>query len=113
MADDRGGCVQVEGALSKTIGRARCATKYATGASLRIQRLCRPADLSGDGCGAKGWRYQARDVWGQSARLPSIQLQTSERRRIGTRLSLARHPRSTGTRADRYLQPILLRGGAD
>jgi hypothetical protein len=27
--------------------------------------------------GGKRWRYQARDVRGQSARLPSIQLQTS------------------------------------
>ena len=33
--------------------------------------------------------------------------------RIATRFSLAHHPRSAGTRADRHLQPILLRGGAD
>src|SRR5450631_1645937 len=113
VADEREAGVQVEGALSKTSGRACCATELATRASLRIQPLCRPADLSGDGCGGKRWRYQARDVRGQSARLPSIQLQTSQRRRIGTRLSLAHHPRFTGARADRYLQPILLRGGAD
>src|SRR5450631_2609661 len=113
VADEREAGVQVEGALSKTSGRACCATELATRASLRVQPLCRPADLSGDGCGGKRWRYQARDVRGQSARLPSIQLQTSQHRRIGTRLSLAHHPRSTGARADRYLQPILLRGGAD
>ena len=40
-------------------------------------------------------------------------LQTSQRRRIGTRLSLAHHARSAGTRQDRHFQPILLRGGAD
>jgi polyphosphate kinase 2 (PPK2 family) len=50
---------------------------------------------------------------GQSARVSSIQLQTSKPRRIATRFSLAYHPRSAGTRADRYLQPFLLRGSAD
>ena len=33
--------------------------------------------------------------------------------RTAARLSLAHHPRSAGTRADRHLQPLLLRGGAD
>ena len=34
--------------------------------------------LPGDGCGRKRWRHQARDVRGQSAGLPSVQLQASE-----------------------------------
>ena len=33
--------------------------------------------------------------------------------RTAARFSLAHHPRSAGARADRHLQPILLRGGAD
>src|ERR1022692_1554897 len=74
VADERESRVQVEGALSKTTGRARCAIELATRASLRVQPLCRPADLSGDGCGGKRWRHQARDVRSQSTRLPSIQL---------------------------------------
>ena len=76
----------------KLLGRARCATQRTTAASLCIQPLCRLADLSGDGCGRKRRRHQARDVRGQSARLPGIQLQASELRRIATRLSLAHHP---------------------
>src|SRR5450759_4684413 len=89
VADERGARVQVEGALSKTSGRARCATEHAAGASLRIRLLLSPADLSGDGCGGKRWSHQARYVGGQSARLPSIQFQTSQPRRIATRFSLA------------------------
>ena len=113
MADERGARVQVEGAVSEAPGRARGATELAAAASLRIQPLCRPADLSGDGCGRKRRRHQARDVRRQPARLPGIQLQTSQRRRTAARFSVAHHPRSAGTRADRHLQPLLLRGGAD
>jgi hypothetical protein len=43
----------------------------------------------------------------------SVQLQTSQRHRIATRLSLAHHARPAGARANRHLQPILLRGSAD
>src|ERR1019366_9576211 len=71
VADEREARVQVEGKLSKTIGRARCAIECAAGASLRIPPLCRPPDLSGDGCAQKRWRHQARDVRSQSTRLPS------------------------------------------
>ena len=113
VADEREARIQVEGAVSKATGRTRCTTKFTTAASLRIQPPCCPADFSGDGCGGKRWCHQACDVRGQSARLPGVQLQTSQRRRIGTRFSLAHHARSAGTRADRHLQPILLRGGAD
>ena len=91
VADDREACIQVEGAISKASGRTRCTTELTTAASLRIQPLCRPADLSGDGCGGKRRRDQARDVRGESARLPGIQLQTSQRRGIRTRFSLADH----------------------
>ena len=113
VADEGRSRVQVEGAIQKTAGKARCATEFATAASLRVQPLCRPADLSGDGCGGKRRRHQARDVRGQSPGLPGVQLQAPSADRIGTRLSLAHHPRSAGTRADRHLQPILLRGGTD
>ena len=58
-------------------------------------------------------RHQARDVRGQPPRMPGVQLQASQRYRIGTRFSVAHQPRSAGTRADRHLQPILLRGGTD
>ena len=34
--------------------------------------VCRSGDFSGDGCGRQGWRNPARDVGGQSARLPGI-----------------------------------------
>ena len=61
-------------------GRARRAAERAAAASLRIQPLCRPADLSGDGRGGKRRRHQARDVRGQPARLPGVQLQASQRR---------------------------------
>src|SRR5271163_2667628 len=74
VADERGARVQVEGALSKTAGRARCEIEFAAAASVRIEPLCRLADFSGDGCSGKRWRHQACDVWGQPARLPSIQL---------------------------------------
>ena len=113
VADEGRSRVQVEGAIQKASGRTRRATEFATAASLRVQSLCRPADLPGHGCGGKRRRHQARDVRGQSPGLPGVQLQASQRRRIGTRFSLAHHPRSAGTRADRHLQPILLRGGAD
>ena len=43
----------------------------------------------------------------------SIQLQTSQPSRIAARFPLAHHSRTTGTRADRHFQPIILRGGAD
>ena len=72
VADERGACVQVEGALLKTSGRARCATEHAAGASLRIRLLCRPADLSGDGCGGKRWSHRARYVRGRPAAMCAL-----------------------------------------
>ena len=74
------------------LGEHVAQTERAAAASLRIQPLCRPADLSGDGCGGKRRRHQARDVRGQSAGLPGIQLQASQPRRIAARFSLAHHP---------------------
>jgi hypothetical protein len=65
-------------------------------AALRVQSLCRPLDLSSDRCGGKRRRHPARHVRGQPARLSGVQLQTSKRRRTGTRLSLAHHARSAG-----------------
>ena len=50
---------------TKSFWRARRATEFATAASLRLQPLCRPADLSGDGCGGKRRRHPARHVRGQ------------------------------------------------
>ena len=100
MANEGRSRVQVEGAISKAPGRARCATQLAIAASLRIQPPCSPADLSGDGCRGKRRRHQACDVGGQPSGLPGVQLQTSQRRRIGTRLSMAHQPRS----ADRDLK---------
>ena len=37
----------------KLLGEQRYATKRAAGASIRIQPLCSPADLSGNGCRRK------------------------------------------------------------
>ena len=89
------------------------AAERAAAAALCVQPPCRPADFPGHGCGGQRRRHQARDVRGQSAGLPGVQLQASQRRRTAARFSLAHHPRPAGTRADRHLQPILLRGGAD
>ena len=93
--------------------RTRCTIEFAAAASLCVRSLCRPVDFSSHGCGRQRRRHQARDVRRQSARLPSVQLQASQPSRIAARFSLAHHARSTGTRADRHLQSILLRGGAD
>ena len=84
VADEGQSRIQVEGAISKTPGRTRRATEFAAAASLRVQPPCHPADLSGDGCGGKRRRHQACDVRGQPARLPGVQLQASQRDRIGT-----------------------------
>ena len=65
-----------------------------------------------DAAGKDG-AIKPRYVRGQSPRLPGVQLQASKPDGTATRLSLAHHPRSAGTRADRHLQSILLRGGAD
>src|SRR5579863_10502504 len=92
VADESGARVQVEGALSRAPGRARRAAELAAGASLRLRPLCRPADFSGDGYGRQGWRHQACDVRGQSARLPGLQLQASQPSRAATRFPLAQHP---------------------
>src|ERR1017187_4174272 len=72
MANSREARVQIEGAVSKAAGRTCRAIELATAASLCIQPPCRPADLSGDGCGRKRWRHPARDVRRQSTRLPGI-----------------------------------------
>ena len=82
-------------------------------AAVCLQPPRRAADLPGHGRGREGRCHQARHVGGQSARLPGLQLQAPERHGTAARFSLAHHARSAGTRADRHLQPVVLRGGAD
>ena len=76
-------------------------------------RHARVVDFPGDGCRRKRRRHPACDVGGESAGLPGIQLQASQRRGAAARFSLAHDARSAGTRADRHFQPFLLRGSSD
>jgi hypothetical protein len=72
-------------ALPKAPERSRCPTKFSATASIRIKSLCPPIDISSNGCCGERWRDQARNVWGQSARLPSFQLSTPQRDEIAAR----------------------------
>jgi hypothetical protein len=69
-------------------------------------------DLSGGGCGRQGRCHQTRDVGRQPARLSGLQLQAPKCARAAARLFLAHHTASAGTRSDRHLQKIILRGDA-
>ena len=93
-------------------GRTRRGVELAATSSLRVQPLCAAADFSGDGRCRQGRRHPARHVRSQSARLPGVQFQTAERRRAGTRFSLAHDTPASRTRADRHIQSFLLRGSA-
>jgi hypothetical protein len=55
-------------------------------------RLRHPAGVSGHGCGRQRRRDQARHIRGQSARLPGVQLQASERHRAAARFPMAHDP---------------------
>src|SRR5207302_388380 len=66
--------------------------------------------------------FQAMDAAGKDGAIrhvmsgvnpQGIQLPTPQRDGIAARFPVADHPRPAGTRADRHLQPILLRGGAN
>jgi len=93
VADKTRASLQVEGAIQRALGRTCRLTEFTTAAALRVQSLCSPTDLSGNGCRRKRRRHQARHVRRQPARLPGVQLQTSQRRRIGTRFSVAHRAR--------------------
>ena len=67
--------------------------------ALRLQSLRAAADFSGDGRGGQGQRHQARDVGRQSAGMPGLQFQTSQRRGTGARFFVERRAAAARTRA--------------
>ena len=71
----------------------------------------RAARLPGHGRGGQGRSDQARHVRHQPAGVSGLFLQGAVRGGARPRLSLAHEPRPSRTRADRHLQPLLLRGG--
>ncbi len=68
------------------------------------------AGVSGDGCRRQGRHDQTCDERGEPPGLPGELLQGALRHRSGSRLPLACQSVPAGARADRHLQPQLLRG---
>ena len=108
VADHCEALFQIEGGVSRTAGNTRRGFEFAATTSLCVRPLCVAADLSGHGRCRQGRRDPARHVRSQSARLPGFQFQATERRRAGTRFSLAHDLPASGTRADRHLQSFVL-----
>src|SRR5712691_11333882 len=113
MADPREALLRFGGGIPQAPRRARGAPELAAKPAVRVRPPCPPRHLPGDGRSGQGRRHQARDVRRQSPGLPGVELQAPERRGAGSRLPLAHHAFPARARAHRYLQPLLLRGGAD
>src|ERR1035441_2149388 len=104
--------LRLEGRIQGSAGEAYAGPERDSAASLRGEQVCAAAGLSGHGCGGQGWRDPACDVGGESAGLRGVEFQAAERRGTGARFSVARGAEAAGARADRHLQPVVLRGSA-
>ena len=84
----------------------------APGEALRAGPMGHPPRVPGDGRRRQGRRHQARHVGRQPAGLPGLLVQGAVGRGARSRLPLAHVEVAARARADRHLQPLLLRGGA-
>ena len=90
-------------------GQSQAAERF-PGKALRAGPLVAAPDLPGHGRRRQGLRDQERVRRCQSAGLRSHLVQAAVDQGTRSRFPVAQHDRAAGTRPDRHLQPLLLRG---